>query len=402
MPGDRGRGRRGLSRRARARCSSSSWTGPSREIEAQSARIEEICRDRTPRSRSAWPQSDAERALLWKGRKEAAGAVGRLTPNWLLQDAVVPRSRAAADHARDDAPSVAGTRLVIANVFHAGDGNLHPIICYDDRRARRAGARQAGERGAASRLPRPGRQRHRRARRGPRQGQEPAPCSSRDADLNFMARLRRVFDPDCHDESRQALAIASRLRRGLPSRAPGAAAGSLDLSPTAMSAAAVVAHALEEIVGRGQVQCRSRRAGRGGGGRVIPRWLARPGTVEQVAQLLSLASAEGLAVTPAGAARASRSAIPRRVDLVLDLGRLTTVLAYVPEDMVADVQCGITLDAMAARLGQHGQRLPSIPRREAVDPWAASSPPRRRDRCASATARAATCCSASASSRPTA
>src|SRR4030095_14624055 len=165
--------------------------------------------------------------------------------------------------------------------------------------ARRAGARQAGERGAAPRLPRPRRNRHRRARGGPRQGQEPAPSvPRRRSQLHGPAAPRlRSRRPD---ESREALAVPSRLRGGLPSRAPGAAAGSLDLSPTAMSTAAVVAHALEEIVGRGQVQADPAALAAAAVDGVVPRWLARPGTVEQVAQLLSLASAEGLAVTPRG------------------------------------------------------------------------------------------------------
>ena len=71
--------------------------GPTAEIEAQSGPIEAICRDHLALEIRV-AQSEAERALLWKGRKEAAGVFGRLTPNWLLQDAVVPRSQAAADH----------------------------------------------------------------------------------------------------------------------------------------------------------------------------------------------------------------------------------------------------------------------------------------------------------------
>src|SRR5262249_60402961 len=90
-------------------------------------------------------RDDAERALLWKGRKEAAGAVGRLTPNWLLQDAVVPRSKLPAIM-REMQEIAARHRLVFANVFHAGDGNLHPIICYDDRNPDElARAKQANE-----------------------------------------------------------------------------------------------------------------------------------------------------------------------------------------------------------------------------------------------------------------
>jgi glycolate oxidase FAD binding subunit len=129
-----------------------------------------------------------------------------------------------------------------------------------------------------------------------------------------------------------------------------------------MSASAAVAHALEEIAGRGQLQADPAALAAVAVDGVVPRWLVRPGTVEQVAQVLVLASAEGLAVTPRGSGSSlALGNPPRRLDLVLDLGRLTAVLDYVPDDMVASVQCGITLDAMAARLGQHGQRLPLDP-----------------------------------------
>ena len=129
-----------------------------------------------------------------------------------------------------------------------------------------------------------------------------------------------------------------------------------------MSAAAAVAHALEEIAGRGHVQADPAALAGVAVDGVVPRWLVRPGTVEQVAQVLVLASAEGLAVTPRGSGSSlALGNPPRRLDLVLDLGRLTAVLEYVPDDMVVSVQCGITLDAVAARLGQHGQRLPLDP-----------------------------------------
>ena len=129
-----------------------------------------------------------------------------------------------------------------------------------------------------------------------------------------------------------------------------------------MSASAAVAHALEEIAGRGQVQADPAALAAVAVDGMVPRWVVRPGTVEQVAQIMALASAEGLAVTPRGSGSSlALGNPPRRLDLVLDLGRLTAVLEYVPDDMVASVQCGITLDAVAARLGQHGQRLPLDP-----------------------------------------
>jgi glycolate oxidase len=167
--------------------------GPVAEIEAQSRRIEEICRQRGALDIHV-AQNDAERALLWKGRKEAAGVIGRMTPNWLLQDAVVPRSKLPQIMSEMLAIS-ARHGLLITNVFHAGDGNLHPIICYDDRvpgeleRAKQVneellraclalGGTVTGEHGV---------------------GLDKArnlPLQFGGADLNFMARLRRVFDPD--------------------------------------------------------------------------------------------------------------------------------------------------------------------------------------------------------------
>jgi glycolate oxidase len=77
-------------------------------------------------------RDEAERALLWKARKRAFGAVGRLAPNYATQDGVVPRTR-LPDILR--VINAVGERhgLAIGNVFHAGDGNIHPIVLYDER-----------------------------------------------------------------------------------------------------------------------------------------------------------------------------------------------------------------------------------------------------------------------------
>ncbi len=77
-------------------------------------------------------QNDAERQRLWKGRKGAFGALGALAPNYYVQDGVVPRSRLPEIMAEIAAISVRYS-LRIANVFHAGDGNLHPNILFDMR-----------------------------------------------------------------------------------------------------------------------------------------------------------------------------------------------------------------------------------------------------------------------------
>ena len=94
-------------------------------------RIEAVCREAGMRSlRTA--RDAAERQALWMARKRAFGAIGRLAPNYCTQDGVVPRSRLPQilDRIRE-----IGERhgLTIPNVFHAGDGNIHPILLYDER-----------------------------------------------------------------------------------------------------------------------------------------------------------------------------------------------------------------------------------------------------------------------------
>jgi glycolate oxidase len=78
------------------------------------------------------PRDETERALMWKGRKGAFAAMGRISPNYYVQDGVVPRKEIAAV-LREIASLAAGAGLRVANVFHAGDGNLHPLVLYDAR-----------------------------------------------------------------------------------------------------------------------------------------------------------------------------------------------------------------------------------------------------------------------------
>jgi len=78
------------------------------------------------------PKDEAERELAWKGRKAAFAAMGRISPNYYVQDGVIPRKE-IAPVLREIAALGAQAGLRIANVFHAGDGNLHPLILYDAR-----------------------------------------------------------------------------------------------------------------------------------------------------------------------------------------------------------------------------------------------------------------------------
>ena len=114
--------------------------GPVAEVESLMRDVDEICR-----KNSAWEvrlaQTDAERMLVWKGRKAAFAAMGRISPNYIVQDGVIPRT--ALPQVMSEITRLSQeTGIRVANVFHAGDGNLHPLVLYD---RRIAGQEQAAE-----------------------------------------------------------------------------------------------------------------------------------------------------------------------------------------------------------------------------------------------------------------
>jgi len=136
---------------------------------------------------------DAERALLWKGRKSAFGAIARIKPNYYLHDTVVPRHRLPEVLAQVY-EIVARHDLLVLNVFHAGDGNLHPLLVYDAREpgvidrvhaagdeivrvSVAAGGVLSGEHGIGL------------------EKRDLMPLMFSDVDLDAQAKLRRAFDP---------------------------------------------------------------------------------------------------------------------------------------------------------------------------------------------------------------
>ncbi len=100
-------------------------------LDKDAERIEEIAlKNRAREVRKA--NTEAERALLWKSRKQAFGAVGRLAPSYCTQDGVVPRTK-LPQMLREIRRIGEKYDLRICNVFHAGDGNIHPILLFDER-----------------------------------------------------------------------------------------------------------------------------------------------------------------------------------------------------------------------------------------------------------------------------
>jgi glycolate oxidase len=103
--------------------------GPSAEVDLQMQQVRKICK-----ANGAWEdrlaQSEQERMLVWKGRKAAFAAAGRLSPDYIVQDGVIPRTKLPMVLDKI-AEMAAETGLRVSNVFHAGDGNLHPLVLFD-------------------------------------------------------------------------------------------------------------------------------------------------------------------------------------------------------------------------------------------------------------------------------
>lgn len=105
--------------------------GTNEEVEAEKPKLHAVIEESGAHLIEA-AKNDAERAKIWTGRKSAFSAVGRLSPDFIVQDGVVPRTRLGEALAEiDRLADEFGIR--VANVFHAGDGNLHPLVMFDGR-----------------------------------------------------------------------------------------------------------------------------------------------------------------------------------------------------------------------------------------------------------------------------
>jgi len=101
------------------------------EVELLTAQVRELC-VACGAGEIRFARSDEERAKMWKGRKAAFAAMGRISPNYIVQDGVIPRT-ALPQVLREIERMSREAGLRVANVFHAGDGNLHPLVLYDRR-----------------------------------------------------------------------------------------------------------------------------------------------------------------------------------------------------------------------------------------------------------------------------
>ncbi|HLJ86316.1 MAG TPA: FAD-linked oxidase C-terminal domain-containing protein [Candidatus Angelobacter sp.] len=167
--------------------------GMKEAVQEQADMVSAVCMKQNAREvRRA--RDEQQRQALWLGRKTAFGAIGRVATSYYTQDAVIPRTKVPETLAEIDHISKK-YGLTVANVFHAGDGNLHPLILFDGRDARQTedsrkvgkeimsyclsvGGSITGEHGVGS------------------EKKNLMPCMFTEDDLDVMVRLRNVFNPD--------------------------------------------------------------------------------------------------------------------------------------------------------------------------------------------------------------
>jgi glycolate oxidase len=265
-------------------------------------------------------QSDAERMLIWKGRKSAFSAVGRLTPQYLVQDGVVPRSNLGAALAKISQLSQA-YGIAVANVFHAGDGNLHPLIFYNTRNPGEAhkaeeiasqilhmcielGGSITGEHGVGLE----------------KRAYLPQMFSA--ADMATMTRLRRAMDPKeiaNRGKMLQVNDVFGLMNDELPDRADNDTAE-------------------RHAPGESEV--------------------VRPATVPQVQEAVR---AYAKLAMRGGGTKPGLSTLADNGVTVLDMSGLRGIVEYEPNEFVFTARAGTPVAEVAAMLAKHGQYLPFDP-----------------------------------------
>jgi len=166
--------------------------GPAAESKVEFEAVEQICRD-TGTTKIRVAKDAAERTVIWRGRKAAFAAVGRISPQYIVQDGVVPRTRLGEILSRIG-QMAAQSGLRVANVFHAGDGNLHPLVLYSDAEGQLEQAEALSREIAELCVEMSGSLSGEHGIGADKACSMPRMFS--ESDLAAMWRLRRAFDPD--------------------------------------------------------------------------------------------------------------------------------------------------------------------------------------------------------------
>ncbi len=319
--------------------------GPRDEADAQAGVIEEICLNHNAREvRGA--SDESERDKIWAGRRGAFGAVARITPNYLVTDCTVPRTELPSVLARIAQISLEAG-LPIGNVFHAGDGNLHPLILFDDRNSEERSRADAAGKEIMEICAAAG---------GTISGEHGIGLEKKEAmslvfnkeETKAMRLVKKAFDP----------AGILNPDKIFPDAKPDESDTSSPLPHTDKTFEKELLDLLEaervHIPDEGSEDCRV--------GNIMPRAVLYPETEEEISEVVRLAAAHGAALIPKGnGSKTLRAGIPDRADAILSLRGLDGIKMLDGDNFVTTVQAGMTYACLQNSLRQHGLWLPLMP-----------------------------------------
>ena len=330
-------------------------------LDDEAEKVTSICMEYGARS-CRYARDETERKKLWAARKGAFGAIGRISPDSMIQDAVVPRSRL---------PEVLGAaydiatryQLRIANVFHAGDGNLHPLICFDSRfpdevaRVReagrelmevcvRAGGTITGEHGVGL------------------DKRELLPLVFSEADMNAMLSVRAAFDPLglCNPGKIIPLLRGCGEAKAVSSSGNGPTATPVTLPHVPLKTSERVdtskagffdcdqaAIQLSQISGADNLTVDASSV------------TVSPASIAEIAELLKIAHANRWRVMAAGAGSWLNVQTKSEASIIVRTSRLNQLIEHEPADLIAVAQAGVKLADFNTKLEENGQWLPLDP-----------------------------------------
>ena len=325
-------------------------------LDDEAEKVISICMEYGARN-CRYARDEAERKKLWAARKGAFGAIGRITPDSMIQDAVVPRSRL---------PQVLGAaydiasryQLRIANVFHAGDGNLHPLICFDSRsadevaRVRAAGSELmqvcvaaggtiTGEHGVGL------------------DKRELLPLVFSDDDMNAMLSVRAAFDPLGLCNPGKIIPLLRGCGEGKAIAGDKPSAPEQPIARRELNRAQPVTHSpfdadraatlLAQLVGESNVLA------------VNGSVTVSPANDVEICETINLVSTEGWnTLTAGGRAWLDYQSGPA-TQIIISTSRLNQIVEHEPADLIAVAQAGVKLADFNKVLGENGQWLPLDP-----------------------------------------
>lgn len=350
-------------------------------LDEEADRVASICLNHGARScRRA--RDENERKKLWAARKGAFGAIGRIAPDSMIQDAVVPRSR-LPEVLGETYRIAAKYHLTIANVFHAGDGNLHPLICFDSRSPEevrrvkeagqalmevcvRAGGSITGEHGVGL------------------DKRDYFPLIFSDVDMETMLKVREAFDPSGLCNPGKIIPTPRGCGEGRAVAGTWAEDG--DAESRGRGDAGLGRHG--DGGTRGQDDARSGRRGDEEvrdhadlGALFTVKDVAAPKSLTEAIGIVTNAGIQKYKVIPVGVrglnslndisvtSCISPESIVRHIDqyaadenvVFLSTGRLNRLIEHEPADLVATAEAGISLEAFNQHLAERGQWLPLDP-----------------------------------------